>query len=43
MTNSEQTPADNTLGELMSEVPKTYAVRFTDLASLTDAFCDSHV
>lgn len=43
MTNSEQTPADHGLGELISEVPRTYAVRFTDLASLTDAFCDAHL
>jgi len=43
MTNSEQAPADNTLGELAAEVPKAYAARFTDLAKLTDAFCDAHL
>jgi hypothetical protein len=43
MTNSEQTPADNALGELMTEVPKTYAARFTDLVGLTDAFCNAHL
>ena len=43
MTNSERTPADNALAELMSQVPKTYAARFIDLAGLTDAFCDAYL
>jgi hypothetical protein len=43
MTSREQKPADNGLGELISEVPKTYAARFTDLVLLTDAFCDAHL
>jgi len=43
MTNSEQAPADNALGELMVEVPEAYAARFNDLVGLTNAFCDAHL
>jgi len=43
MTNSEKVPADNALGELMADVPKAYAARFTSIVGLTDAFCDSHL
>jgi len=43
MTNNEQAPADNALGEWMAEVPKAYADRFTELVGLTDAFCEAHL
>lgn len=43
MTNSEQTPTDNALAELISDVPKAYAAQFADLAGLTDSFCDAHL
>ena len=43
MANSEQTPPDNGLSELMSDVPRAYTARFTDLAGLTDGFCDAHL
>jgi hypothetical protein len=43
MANSEQTPTDNALGELMAEVPKACVARFTDLVRLTDAFCDAQL
>jgi len=39
----EQTPADNALGELLAEVSKAFAGRFTDFVGLTDAFCDAHL
>jgi len=41
--NGEQAPAHNALDELIAEVPKAYADRFTDLVDLTDAFCDMHL
>jgi hypothetical protein len=43
MTNSNQTSADNALAGLMSNVPKAYAARLTELVGLTDGFCDAHL
>jgi len=34
---------DGDLNNLLAEVPKAYAARFTDLVRLTDAFCDAHL
>jgi hypothetical protein len=34
---------DDALRDLMAEVPKAYAARFTDLVGLTDAFCDARL
>ena len=43
MTAGENVPSNDALRDLMAEVPKAYAARFTDLAGLTDAFCDVHL
>ena len=34
---------NNDMRDLLSEVPKTCPVRFTNLVGLTDAFCDAHL
>ena len=34
---------DDDFRRMMTEVPKAYAARFTDLVGLTDAFCDAHL
>jgi len=43
MIDSSLPPVDDSLAELMAEVPKTYAARFAELVRLTDAFCDAHL
>ena len=43
MTDGENVPSNDALRDLMAEVPKAYAARFTDLVGLTDAFCDAHL
>ncbi|HUT61276.1 MAG TPA: DUF6398 domain-containing protein [Phycisphaerae bacterium] len=43
MTDGENARPNGALRDLMAEVPKAYAARFTDLAGLTDAFCDAHL
>jgi hypothetical protein len=43
MTDGENVPPNDALRDLMPEVPKAYATRFTDLGGLTDAFCDAHL
>ena len=43
MTDGENVPPNDALRDLMAEVPKAYAARFTDLVGLTDAFCDAHL
>jgi len=43
MTDGENVPPNDALRDLMAEVPKAYATRFTDLVGLTDAFCDAHL
>ena len=43
MTDCENVPADDALGDLVADVPETCAARFTDLVRLTDAFCDAHL
>jgi hypothetical protein len=34
---------DGNLRDLLADVPETYAVRFSDLVGLMDAFCDAHL
>ena len=43
MTDGENVPPNDALRDLMAEVPRAYAARFTDLVGLTDAFCDAHL
>jgi len=43
MADGENVPSNDALRDLMTEVPKAYAARFTAFVGLTDAFCDAHL
>ena len=43
MRNNESAPSGESNHEMATEVPKSYAARFTELVGLTDAFCDAHL
>jgi len=43
MRNNESAPSGESDHEMTTEVPKSYAARFSQLVGLTDGFCDAHL
>jgi hypothetical protein len=43
MTDGENVPPNDALRDLMAEVHKAYAARFSELVEITDGFCDAHL
>jgi hypothetical protein len=43
MKNNESAPSGENDHETATEVPKSYAARFSQLVGLTNAFCDAHL
>jgi len=43
MTDGDNVHPNEALRDLMAEVPKAYAARFTALVGLMDEFCDAHL
>ena len=42
MRNNESAPSGESDKDMATEVPKSYAARFSELVEIADGFCDAH-